>query len=120
MYANKVALLADIGRLDEAEVCCRKAMILDAECSHAYETMGLVMRRSQRPAKVVSYYNEAVRLYEPVEGPDRDLARLYGNMGTATVDMDGLEDSIIAMINQSRWTPAMPRPITTRAPLCAR
>lgn len=94
LYTNKAALFADIDRLDEAEACCKKAISLDPTCCHAYETMGVVMRRSKRPAKAISYYNEAVRLYEPAEGTNRTLARLYSNMGTAMVDLDRLEDSV--------------------------
>ena len=85
---------ADIDRLDEAEACCKKAISLDPMCCHVYETLGVVMRRSKRPAKAISYYNEAVRLYEPAKGTNRALACLYSNMGTAMADLDRLEDSV--------------------------
>ena len=94
LYSHKAVIFADSGRLREAEACCRKAISLDAQCSHAYETMGVTMRRSGRPAEAMSYYNEAVRLYEPVGEPDRHLACIYSNMGTAMADMGRLEDSV--------------------------
>ena len=94
LYTNKASLFADIGRLAEAEVCCRKAISLDPKCTHAYEVMGIVLRRSKKPAEAMSYYNEAVRLYDPEKETKLTLARMYSNMGTAMSDLDRLEDSV--------------------------
>lgn len=94
ILTNKSSALVDSGRIDEALACCRTALSLDAKYSPAYASMGLAMRRSGRPEQAVPYYDKAIAFHRGKRGPDRDLARMYSNKGTALVDMGMLAESI--------------------------
>lgn len=94
ILTNKASALIDSGRIDEGLACCRTALSLDAKCSPTYETMGLGMRRGGRPEQAVPYYDKAIAYHRGKRGPDRDLARMYSNKGTALIDMGMLAESI--------------------------
>ena len=87
LYANKAAVLIEMGRLGEAEDCCRRALDLDGDADHVDEQMGLIMRRSGRPADSLPYHDRVIELCRRAKGAGRDLARAYSNKGAALADM---------------------------------
>ena len=94
LYVNKAMVLIEMGRLAEAENCCRRALGLDENADHAHEKMGLILRMAGRPADSLPYHDRAIRLCKRVKGVDRDLARLYSNKGAALADMGKLDEAM--------------------------
>lgn len=105
-YSNKAAALADMGRLEEAEECCRKALSLDEGSDHAHETLGLIMRRSRRPAESIQHYDTAIRLHRRRRRAGRSLARMYSNKGSALMDMDRAKEALRCFERSIRADPS--------------
>ena len=93
LYAHKASILAEMGKLEEAEECCRKALNLDGNSRYACAEMGLIMRRSGRPQEAMPYYDKAIKIYKQ-DGDNITLARLYSNKGAALADMERLDDAL--------------------------
>ena len=94
LYVNRATILIEMGRLAEAEDCCRKALGLDENADHAHEKMGLIMHMSGRSAGSLPYHDRAIELCKRAKGADRDLARLYSNKGAALENMDRLDEAM--------------------------
>lgn len=94
LYVNRATILIEMGRLGEAEDCCRKALGLDENADHAHEKMGLIMHMSGRSAGSLPYHDRAIKLCKRVKGVNRDLARLYSNKGAALENMDKLDEAM--------------------------
>lgn len=104
LYAHKASVLAETGRLEEAEECCRKALKLDGNSGHACSEMGLILRRTGRPREAIPYYDRAIKIYK--QGRDNVvLARVYSNKGTALMDMDMLEEARVCYDKSIKTNP---------------
>lgn len=94
LYVNRATILIEMGRLAEAEDCCRKALGLDENADHAHEKMGLIMHMSGRSAGSLPYHDRVIELCKRAKGVGRDLARLYSNKGAALESMDRLDEAM--------------------------
>ena len=94
LYVNKATVLIEIGRLGDAEDCCRKALGLDENADHAHEKMGLIMHMSGRSAGSLPYHDRAIDLCKRVKGNNRDLARVYSNKGAALANVGSLNEAM--------------------------
>ena len=94
LHVNKATVLIEMDRLGEAEDCCRKALGLDGNADHAHEKMGIIMHMSGRSAGSLPYHDRAIDMCKRVKGPNRDLARVYSNKGTALAGMGRLDEAM--------------------------
>ena len=83
LYVNKATVLIELGRLGEAEDCCRKALGMDGNADHAHEKLGLIMHVSGRSADSLPHHDRAIDMCKRAKEANRDLARAYSNKGAA-------------------------------------
>ena len=92
-HLHKAMILAEMEKFKSAMNCCKRAIKVDKDCGSAYGEMGLVLRRSGKPAKAISYYDRAIKIHERNEN-SVSLAIIYNNKGAALMDMRRMAESI--------------------------
>jgi Flp pilus assembly protein TadD len=73
-YSNAAITLQMLGRLDEAEACCRAALHLKPDYLVAHNNLGLILRQAARFEEAEAAYRAALR-HKP------DFAEAYNNLG---------------------------------------
>ena len=105
LYVNKATVLIEMGRLEEAEDCCRKALEMDGNTDHAHEKLGLIMHMSGRSAGSLPYHDRAIDMCKRAGGSDRDLARAYSNKGAALAGTGSPDGAMICFERSIRADP---------------
>ena len=61
-WNNKAASLKQLGRYEEAILCCEKALDIDPECANFWYNKGLTLHELGRPEKALACYSTAVEI----------------------------------------------------------
>ncbi|MGD0179346.1 MAG: serine/threonine-protein kinase [Terriglobales bacterium] len=61
-WNNKAASLKQLGRYEEAILCCEKALDIDPQCATSWYNKGLTLHALGRPEKALACYSTAVEI----------------------------------------------------------
>ncbi len=95
---NLGVVLANAGRLPEAEACYEAALRIDPNYADAERDLGDALRGSGRSAEAITHYRRALRL-QP------DLAEAHNNLGAALGNQGRLAEAVIEFSEAVRLQP---------------
>ena len=78
-HGNRGNGLEHLGRLDQAQACCRHALALDPDFGEAHNNLGLVLKAEGRAAEAEACFRQALAL-RPV------FTEAQVNLGNALLD----------------------------------
>ncbi|MBL97834.1 MAG: hypothetical protein CMF52_08460, partial [Legionellales bacterium] len=91
--------LRELGKLEEAEQHCRKAIAINPNAAEVYVNLALVMQESGKLVEAEFNYRQAIQLRP-------DFAEVHNNLGSVLQDLHKIEEAVISYRNATKLAPS--------------
>ena len=94
VHSNLGNVLGDLGRLDEAEACYRRALQIDPHNANVLSNLGATLSDLGRPDEAEASYRRALQIKPGFAEAHSNLALLFNAQGNSIMALDSIKQSL--------------------------